>query len=227
MTAVSPPHIKLESIFGDYQNKYVSPFENSLLNFKLGSNMKSEQEKLNNILSATTVGLLIMQIIISIIMLISIRNLVAKNQLLISTHNTEEEFQIFGESLSDFELRDVNDQLFKLSNLAGSPIVLVFSSHDCGSCKTLYPNLVNFSRSYPQYKIVVVTSNSLDENQAFIQEYDEDRELPWIVLQGTKMVFEQYQISATPTLLFVDANGKIANANHAITKEQIVELVNR
>ena len=87
--------------------------------------MKSEQEKLNNILSATTVGLLIMQSIISIIILISIRNLVAQNQLLISTHNTEEEFQIFGESLSDFELRDVNDQLFKLSNLAGSPIVLV------------------------------------------------------------------------------------------------------
>jgi len=148
--------------------------------------MKSEQEKLNNILSATTVGLLIMQSIISIIILISIRNLVAQNQLLISTHNTEEEFQIFGESFSDFELRDVNDQLFKLSNLAGSPIVLVFSSHDCGSCKTLYPNLVKFSISYPQYKIVVVTSNSLDENQAFIQEYDEEREFPWIVLQGTK-----------------------------------------
>jgi len=41
------------------------------------------------------------------------------------------------------------------------------------------------------------------------------------------MVFDQYQISATPTLLFIDANGKIANANHATTKEQIVELVNR
>lgn len=72
-----------------------------------------------------------------------------------------------------------------------------------------------------------MTSNSLEENQTFIQEYDKDRELSWVVLQGTKSVFEQYQISSTPTLLYIDATGKIANANHAMTKEQIVELVNR
>lgn len=189
--------------------------------------MKTGQEKLSNILSAVTIGLLILQSIISIINLISIRNLVALNQAFLSNNITEEEFTIVGEAYSDFELKDTNDQLYQFSSLTGSPIVLVFSSHDCSACKSLYPNLVNFSKSYSQFKIVVVTSNSLEENQAFIQEYDKDRELSWVVLQGTKSIFEQYQISSTPTLLYIDATGKIANANHAITKEQIVELVNR
>ncbi|MGV8050557.1 MAG: hypothetical protein AB2L21_09490 [Anaerolineaceae bacterium] len=112
--------------------------------------MKTGQERLSNILSAVTIGLLILQSIISIINLISIRNLVALNQALLSNNITEEEFTIVGEAYSDFELKDTNDQLYQFSSLTGSPIVLVFSSHDCSACKSLYPNLAifpNFTRN--------------------------------------------------------------------------------
>lgn len=185
-----------------------------------------ERKKISDILSSVTVLLLALICIFSIINYVYLQKLFYLNQTFLSSNPVDEVSETIGNTFSNFELFDTSNNLRNLSDYLGSPIVLVFTSHTCSVCKILYPNLIKFSKSNPQYEIIIVTSNSVEENQAFIQEYDQNNAITLVVLQGNQQVFELYKITSTPTLFYIDSIGEIRNANHALTEEQIVELVN-
>ncbi len=190
-------------------------------------NEKSEKGRnLEIVFLGTIVVLLVVQSLFSIFNFVGIQQLKAffhKEDVNVGTS----EFQdLINQKLIDCELKNEKGDSVLLESLIESPTLLVFTNHSCQACQSLYPELKDFSRSNQDIKIILITTNTPEENAIFLEEDLDITQLGWEVLSGIRQVFENYNITGTPTLAFIDEPGVIRNIGYAISKSQIVELIN-
>jgi thioredoxin-related protein len=190
-------------------------------------NEKSEKGRnLEIVFLGTIVVLLVVQSLFSIFNFVGIQQLKAffhKEDVNVGTS----EFQdLINQKLIDCELKNEKGDSVLLESLIESPTLLVFTNHSCQACQSLYPELKDFSRSNQDIKIILITTNTPEENAIFLEEDLDITQLGWEVLSGIRQVFENYNITGTPTLAFIDEPGVIRNIGYASSKSQIVELIN-
>ena len=190
-------------------------------------NEKSEKGRnLEIVFLGTIVVLLVVQSLFSIFNFVGIQQLKAffhKEDVNVGTS----EFQdLINQKLIDCELKNEKGDSVLLESLIESPTLLVFTNHSCQACQSLYPELKDFSRSNQDIKIILITTNTPEENAIFLEEDLDITQLGWEVLSGIRQVFEYYNITGTPTLAFIDEPGVIRNIGYASSKSQIVELIN-
>ena len=190
-------------------------------------NEKSEKGRnLEIVFLGTIVVLLVVQSLFSIFNFVGIQQLKAffhKEDVNVDTS----EFQdLINQKLIDCELKNEKGDSVLLESLIESPTLLVFTNHSCQACQSLYPELKDFSRSNQDIKIILITTNTPEENAIFLEEDLDITQLGWEVLSGIRQVFENYNITGTPTLAFIDEPGVIRNIGYASSKSQIVELIN-
>ena len=190
-------------------------------------NEKSEKGRnLEIVFLGTIAVLLVVQSLFSIFNFVGIQQLKAffhKEDVNVGTS----EFQdLINQKLIDCELKDEKGDSVLLESLIESPTLLVFTNHSCQACQSLYPELKDFSRSNQDIKIILITTNTPEENAIFLEEDLDITQLGWEVLSGIRQVFENYNITGTPTLAFIDEPGVIRNIGYASSKSQIVELIN-
>ena len=190
-------------------------------------NEKSEKGRnLEIVFLGTIVVLLVVQSLFSIFNFVGIQQLKAffhKEDVNVGTS----EFQdLINQKLIDCELKNEKGDSVLLESLIESPTLLVFTNHSCQACQPLYPELKDFSRSNQDIKIILITTNTPEENAIFLEEDLDITQLGWEVLSGIRQVFENYNITGTPTLAFIDEPGVIRNIGYASSKSQIVELIN-
>ena len=186
-------------------------------------NEKSEKGRnLEIVFLGTIVVLLVVQSLFSIFNFVGIQQLKAffhKEDVNVGTS----EFQdLINQKLIDCELKDEKGDSVLLESLIESPTLLVFTNHSCQACQSLYPELKDFSRSNQDIKIILITTNTPEENANFLEEDLDITQLDWEVLSGIRQVFENYNITGTPTLAFIDEPGVIRNIGYASSKSQIV-----
>ena len=189
-------------------------------------NEKSEKGRnLEIVFLGTIVVLLVVQSLFSIFNFVGIQQLKAffhKEDVNVGTS----EFQdLINQKLIDCELKNEKGDSVLLESLIESPTLLVFTNHSCQACQSLYPELKDFSRSNQDIKIILITTNTPEENAIFLEEDLDITQLGWEVLSGIRQVFENYNITGTPTLAFIDEPGVIRNIGYASSKSQIVELI--
>ena len=99
--------------------------------------------------------------------------------------------------------------------LKGNRIIGVyFSAHWCGPCRQFTPQLVKFYQDCKRHKktleIIFVSS---DKNEGEMRKYMKEANMPWLAVPyGSpiiKKLKEEYQITGIPTLIILDANGRI------------------
>lgn len=190
-------------------------------------NEKSEKGRnLEIVFLGTIVVLLVVQSLFSIFNFVGIQQLKAffhKEDVNVGTS----EFQdLINQKLIDCELKNEKGDSVLLESLIESPTLLVFTNHSCQACQSLYPELKDFSRSNQDIKIILITTNTPEENAIFLEEDLDITQLGWEVLSGIRQVFENHNITGTPTLAFIDEPGVIRNIGYASSKSQIVELIN-
>ena len=190
-------------------------------------NEKSEKGRnLEIVFLGTIVVLLVVQSLFSIFNFVGLQQLQAffhKEDVNVGTS----EFQdLINQKLIDCELKNEKGDSVLLESLIESPTLLVFTNHSCQACQSLYPELKDFSRSNQDIKIILITTNTPEENAIFLEEDLDITQLGWEVLSGSRQVFENYNITGTPTLAFIDEPGVIRNIGYASSKSQIVELIN-
>lgn len=190
-------------------------------------NEKSEKGRnLEIVFLGTIVVLLVVQSLFSIFNFVGIQQLKAffhKEDVNVGTS----EFQdLINQKLIDCELKNEKGDSVLLESLIESPTLLVFTNHSCQACQSLYPELKDFSRSNQDIKIILITTNTPEENAIFLEEDLDITQLGWEVLSGIRQVFENYNITGTPTPAFIDEPGVIRNIGYASSKSQIVELIN-
>lgn len=124
-----------------------------------------------DILSVLVLSILILQSILIILLLNSMRNLNVQVGLLMqssaSSQNSTSNLLI-GKPYIDFALVDSNGNNFIFSNHLNKPTLLVFSNHQCSACQKMYPELRNFIVNNPQTDVVIIASNSQEQNMEFI-----------------------------------------------------------
>ena len=180
---------------------------------------------LEMVLLGTIVIMLIAQTLFSILNFHGVQQLKAffRNE---NTSVLANEFQeLIDKEMIDVELIDEQGGSASLESLIENSTILVFSNHSCHACQTLYPELKEFSRNNQEVRIILITSNTPEENNIFLNGDKDIVSLGWKVMTGNRHAFDVYHISGTPTLVFIDEKGFIRNIGYASSKSQIVELI--
>jgi uncharacterized membrane protein YphA (DoxX/SURF4 family)/peroxiredoxin len=108
----------------------------------------------------------------------------------------------------DFELRGLNGETRSLKTLwgQGKDVMLIFSSPHCTPCQAVMPNLAKWVREIGDAPdLIFISRGSVQDNLTKMKGFEPSR----ILLQRTFEVAEAYDCSATPSAVWVGADGTI------------------
>jgi len=109
----------------------------------------------------------------------------------------------------NFTLKSNTGENLKLSEQRGQPVVLAFWASWCGGCRQQLLNL-NTARLQPAFANAVVWGINLDEDHAKAETVGRDLNVGYpILFDASKRISEQYHVDNVPTMILVDANGKV------------------
>jgi thiol-disulfide isomerase/thioredoxin len=99
----------------------------------------------------------------------------------------------------NWELFDMDDNLFNFADFEGKPIVLNFWATWCGSCRTELPEINELKEHYKD-KIVFISVT--EETPEIVKETGLDEDYSF--LYSTQFFPSFYSVSAFPTLVLID-----------------------
>ena len=114
----------------------------------------------------------------------------------------------------DFVLKDLSGRKFVLSENRGKPVLIIFSTTWCPTCRSEIPLYRFFHNTYAGRGLVVINidiQEPLDKVSRFAERY----QLPYrVLLDETGLVAEAYQIVGVPTLILIDQNGALISRQY-------------
>lgn len=129
-----------------------------------------------------------------------------------------------GAPAPDFILENLDGELVSLDNLLvyGKPLVLLFVSPSCPSCKNVLADLEGWQRDYSAELTFAVLSKGV---QGQVRNKLTKFGARHILLQGEPAIGERYKTTWTPAAVLVTAKGKIASsvANGDMEVRSLVE----
>ncbi len=135
-----------------------------------------------------------------------------KNKLIASNYIVELVAMQYGSSAPDFDLVDANNDTITLDSLVGKFVLLSFIKDDCKICK-YHMQLVNDIRTQTSNKFEIVTIFSGEKINKIVQFANErDYDLSILDAGNEVILFEDYNIVAYPSYVFINPDGTIANA---------------
>ncbi len=123
-----------------------------------------------------------------------------------------------------FVLTDTLGSQISLTDFAGKPLVLVFSSPQCSSCVEMWPELDKFSHSRKDVQVAMILLGTQEEAQRVAQ----TNSFNFPVLYVSEMqqeVAHNYQINSVPFAYMIDEVGVIINAGYVHTENEMMTLV--
>ena len=109
----------------------------------------------------------------------------------------------------EFQLQQVNGQTISLADLRGHPAVIIFWTSWCPICKEEAPAFNRLMRRHRASGIRVLGIN-IQESEKRTREGIKDFGIRYpVALDTDARVARRYQVTATPTVIFVDAYGAI------------------
>jgi thiol-disulfide isomerase/thioredoxin len=128
------------------------------------------------------------------------------------------------------------------AELKGKPVVLFLWAHWCGDCKKFAPVLDSIVKKYAQTGLTLIAPTqrfgyvaqrkpaSPAEELVYIEQI-RDEFYPWmkaISAPVSNAVYDAYGVSTTPTLVFIDRDGKVSKYNPGqLTGEQLEPLIQK
>ncbi|MBI2267156.1 MAG: TlpA family protein disulfide reductase [Armatimonadetes bacterium] len=114
-----------------------------------------------------------------------------------------------GSKAPDFTLNKVGGGQVSLSQFSGKPVLLVFWTTWCPTCREEIPLL---KRAYEEYKSKGLTLLSIDvgENERKVASFARKQKIPYaILLDQNKNVTRSYKVKGIPKVLLLDIKGNI------------------
>jgi peroxiredoxin len=114
----------------------------------------------------------------------------------------------------DFVLKDLSGKKFSLSEQRGKPVLIIFGTTWCSTCRSEIPRYKYFHETYGPRGLVVVNID-IQESQDKVSRFAEKYQLPYRVLLDEKgLVAEAYQIVGVPTMLLIDQDGALISRQY-------------
>jgi len=108
----------------------------------------------------------------------------------------------------DFQLKDYNGNLIKLSDFKGKPVIINFWATWCPPCRAEMPEIEAAYRKYKKDGLIVLGVDAR-EDEATIRKYVEDGGYSWQMPIDDGETIITYRVVAFPTSFFVDKEGYV------------------
>ena len=117
---------------------------------------------------------------------------------------------LLGQPAGDFVLADLSRRSFRLEDLRGKVVMLNFWATWCGVCRRGMPRIEALHREFSPRGLVLlgVNGESGQDARNFVRE--NEYTFPTLVDSGNK-VAGQFQVTAIPTAVVIDRQGRIAS----------------
>jgi thiol-disulfide isomerase/thioredoxin len=109
----------------------------------------------------------------------------------------------------DFPLPTLQGLMRGPANYPGKVVLVNFWATWCGPCKKEIPDLMDLYSEYHARGLEVL-GVALDGNTDVVRPYAENTGINYAVLVGNPEVGQQYQVTAVPTTVVYDRQGKVA-----------------
>ncbi|WCK56935.1 TlpA disulfide reductase family protein (plasmid) [Aneurinibacillus sp. Ricciae_BoGa-3] len=118
--------------------------------------------------------------------------------------------KFIGTQAPDFTLKSLDGQGVQLSKLKGQNVVLEFALTNCPACIETFPQVEVFKASRPDVKVFTIFPNETKQQaELFFKQNHYKRDGQILAGEGMTTVAMNYNITFTPTFLFVDKEGYI------------------
>jgi len=121
----------------------------------------------------------------------------------------------------DFELKDVNGKIVKLSDFRGKTVMVDFWATWCGPCQIEIPWFIDFERKYKDQGFAVIGVAMDDEGWPVVKPFIEQMKMNYRVVIGNDKTADLYGgIEALPTTVLIDRDGRIASMHVGLAGKQ-------
>ena len=123
-----------------------------------------------------------------------------------------------GDAAPEFHLQQMNGQTISLEHLYGHPAVIIFWTSWCPICRAEAPEFNRLMRRNRASGIRVLGIN-IQESEKRTRAGIKDFGIRYpVALDTDASVARRYQVTATPTVIFVDSNGTIRYRDNRLPK---------
>ncbi len=129
------------------------------------------------------------------------------------------------EETEDFQLEDIHEKNFAISDFKGKVIVLEFFATYCSTCKPQVEELKMIRSTYPEDTLVIISIRldpSPDTNQV-LRNFADNASINWILARDTIGISDKYSITIAPTIFILDKLGVIRYKHAGLTKIQAMQ----
>lgn len=122
-------------------------------------------------------------------------------------------FQLIGEPMPQFSLKDMNGKTVKSADLVGKkPLVVIFWSALCPHCQRELPQLQAYlNKNRAKVDMVSVTRFNNDMHEKKTHEFVKEKNITFPVLLDDAGINELYSVTGLPTWVMVDTAGKVSH----------------
>ena len=118
----------------------------------------------------------------------------------------------------DFELTDVDGNVFRLSDQRGRVVVIEFMQTTCPACTRQEPNLRELRSKFASDVVTAIVSVNPSDTDSVLRKHRDENLMGWIAMADKDQVYKQYSVDSTPTIFIIDKNGFIQHRHVGVTE---------
>lgn len=129
-----------------------------------------------------------------------------------------------GDQAIEFELKDINGQVYKLSDFKGKPVVLNFFATWCQPCIDEAPELEAFGKEYQDAQLIIIAKG---ESKMRMEKYIKESDSKLLYVLDTKEeTSKEYNVIGQPDTLILNQEGVIVERfTGPTTKQRLIEII--
>jgi peroxiredoxin len=115
-----------------------------------------------------------------------------------------------GASAPDFELKDLNGRIVRLSDYKGKVVLINFWATWCPPCRAEMPELVRLQKGYQSRGLQILGATYPTYSRAAVRRLARELKLNYPILFGSRELAAKYEVGEVlPATVVIDREGKI------------------